>query len=338
MLKLEDLFAKAPLKGVVSIYNEDHSNLAPFAFVLNVAKLSGDSSVEIAPKAFLRRAKPEEIKFALDLLSGLFGKHFDSSLWETRRPKTGSGKYEKLPKSQWRYFVIELEQDFKKLALLEEALALAPNGIEIGFLRLNTTLKGNKLSTCVYHPPRLYQSLSTLYEQVHSIEGVSKTVSKHDGAKISEVYTRLEAHNHGVLDLNRTIGLLLELQDLPFFSPLQILGYFAVLESLLSHQPKPEDPYDSITRQIKKKLSLLNNRWSPKLDYSRFGTAGHDKIWGQMYSYRSAIAHGAIPDFKSNLLLLGSSENADVLIRDTVKQTIRQALIEPQLLADLYEC
>jgi hypothetical protein len=57
-----------------------------------------------------------------------------------------------------------------------------------------------------------------------------------------------------------------------------------------------------------------------------------------MYAYRSAIAHGAKPDFKSKLQVLKTAKNADELIKQTVKKTISQALAEPQLLADLHEC
>jgi len=41
---------------------------------------------------------------------------------------------------------------------------------------------------------------------------------------------------------------------------LKILGYFGVLERLLSHAPQPNDSADSITRQLKRNLKLLNNR------------------------------------------------------------------------------
>ena len=128
------------------------------------------------------------------------------------------------------------------------------------------------------------------------------------------------------------------MKDLPPFSPLQILGYFAILESILTRQPNPDDRYDSITRQITQKLALLNRRWYPALDYTNFGKATHDKVWSKMYAYRSAIAHGTTPDFKSQLSALGTADNANILIGDAVKQTIRQALMEPELLADLHNC
>lgn len=117
--------------------------------------------------------------------------------------------------------------------------------------------------------------------------------------------------------------------DVPRFSPLQILGYFAVLESILTHAPNPDDRYDSITRQIKQKLALLNGRWRPPLDYSAFSGLSHDKVWSKMYAYRSAIAHGATPNFDGELSALGKAENSNVLISEAVRKTICQALEEP---------
>jgi hypothetical protein len=149
----------------------------------------------------------------------------------------------------------------------------------------------------------------------------------------------LATHDNGILDLDKIFRLIFQLKDLPRFSPLQILGYFAVLESILTHAPNPEDRYDSITRQIKQKLALLNKRWNPPLDYSAFPKLSHDKVWSKMYAYRSAIAHGSTPNFAAgDLSALGKAENANLLISAAVRKTICHALEEPQLIADLQNC
>jgi hypothetical protein len=106
----------------------------------------------------------------------------------------------------------------------------------------------------------------------------------------------------------------------------------------LTHAPNPDDRYDSITRQIKQKLALLNKRWNPPLDYSAFPALSHHKVWSKMYEYRSAIAHGSTPNFVGELSALGKAEDANLLISEAVKKTIYQALKEPQLLADLQDC
>jgi hypothetical protein len=336
MLDLNTIFKKQTPGKVVSVYNDD-VKLKPFAFVLNISELLVGPTVEIAPGHTLRKANTEEVKFIKETINNLFGKHF-SEIWEERRPKSGSGQYAHLPAKQWRYFVIEFGSEIDNSDLLEETLAIAPFGLEVGLTLLRAKLNGLVVSVCVYRTPHLFQSLSALYRAFHSKDGIVNTLAESDGQQISDVYKKLEAHDHKILDLHRTIELVLELKDLPSFSPLQILGYFAILESVLTHQPNPDDRYDSITRQITNKLALLNKRWLPQLDYKSFGGATHDKIWPKMYAYRSSIAHGGIPDFKSQLCLLKTAMNANVLIRDAVKHTVRHALVEPQLLADLRNC
>ena len=121
-------------------------------------------------------------------------------------------------------------------------------------------------------------------------------------------------------------------------SPLLFLGYFAILESLLTHQPKPADTIDSITRQVKRKIILLDNRWQPRIDYSPFPKSAPERIWSVMYSYRSCLAHGGDPDFKKELHLLVDGNSALRLLRQTVKAVLRPTLVEPQLILDLRNC
>ena len=84
--------------------------------------------------------------------------------------------------------------------------------------------------------------------------------------RIKELSRLLESHDHEVIDLKRLIGQLQHLKGLSRFSPLQFFGHFAILEALLAHKPQPTDQYQAITRQLKTKVALLDNLWSPRLD------------------------------------------------------------------------
>src|SRR5262249_45744081 len=131
---------------------------------------------------------------------------------------------------------------------------------------------------------------------------------------------------------------MLDLEALPHQSPLCYLGYFGILESLLTHQPRKTDTIDSITRQIIKKVALLDNRWKPRIDYGPFKGAKPETVWSAMYSYRSCLAHGGKPDFKNELQLLDNHEVALALVKQTTKSVLRQSLLESQLIADLRNC
>ena len=338
MFDLDKIFGVTPRGTVLSTYNGDVAIPRPFCFVLNVAGTGKDGAIEVAPGQMLRCATNEEIKFIKEMIESLFGRHFGASLWESQRPKSGRGKYRTRPANQWRYFVIELDLAFEDFDLLEQASTIARCGLEIGFAVSRTTFEKLELAASIYRPPQLFQSLTALSEVHHSEIGGGKTIAKSDGKDVAEIYARLKLHDHSLLDLRRILIQLLELKDLPHFSPLQILGYFAILESILTHQPNPEDRYDSITRQITQKLALLDRRWQPPLNYADFGAAKHETIWSKMYAYRSAIAHGTAPDFSSKLSILKSAECANLLIKETVKQVIRHSLVEPTLIADLHNC
>jgi len=186
-------------------------------------------------------------------------------------------------------------------------------------------------------PACLYHALSALYLAHTGRDKLLLPVGNAEGSQINDVFRLMAEHDHGILELTGVGELLLDLKDLPHFSPLQILGYFAILESVLTHQPRPDDRYESLTRQITNKLALLNKRWNPSFDYRPLGGATHEKIWPQMYAYRSAIAHGNKLDFKTKLALLKNADVANALIIDAVKKTIRQAYVEPRLVKDLHD-
>ena len=119
-------------------------------------------------------------------------------------------------------------------------------------------------------------------------------------------------------------------------TPLYVLGVFAVLESLLTHDP--HGGYDSLTHQIKTKMALLDSRFSERLDYSKFGTARADKIWARLYAFRSALAHGQQFDFVRDRVLLKDDRTVVRFLDEATKALLRHALQEPQLITDLRAC
>jgi hypothetical protein len=133
-------------------------------------------------------------------------------------------------------------------------------------------------------------------------------------------------------------------------SILKHLGYFAIIESLLSHSPKPNDSMDSISRQLKRNLILLNNRPNGYVDLmlDSFNGASAETIINKLYAYRSSIAHGGRgkteldllyqlrkPDEKDKELRLTKNQWIACYIRKLTKGVLLHALLEPQLINDL---
>jgi len=129
------------------------------------------------------------------------------------------------------------------------------------------------------------------------------------------------------------------LRHLDTSSEFVVIGLFAIIEMLITHNPKLEDRGDSITHQMQTKIPLLSRRFKRELPtHSYFGDADDAKIWTAMYAYRSAVAHGGVADFTKKLSLLKNPENANNYLRLAVRSLLRQAFEEPELYRDLKKC
>ena len=131
-----------------------------------------------------------------------------------------------------------------------------------------------------------------------------------------------------------------ELRDVPMDSPLRHLGYFIVIEALLTHAPAPGDSADTLSRQMQTKLPLLSNRMLyrgdvpiPFTDLDRH--ASTMTLIKALYSYRSAIAHGEVPTFDGTQSILGSREKVGAFLETATRRLLREAAFEPQLVTDL---
>lgn len=305
-----------------------------FAFVMNVSQLVDAPSYALAPGHELRRATNDEITIIKDTLKQL-GPPPPAQylhLWECRWPVQGN--VEILPEPEWRYFVIAFRGSNITVSELENAFDLAPLELEVGFTILNGVFGGQASRGVGWHPGRLFHVL-----QFASVDDTFfLDISMAEIIEVCTLRSQLQKHDNRLVDIKRLAAQLKDLKALPHHSPLRFLGYFGILESLLTHAPKPSDPYDSITRQVKRKVALLDNRWTRRIDYAAFGGGSQDMIWSKMYAYRSQIAHGGGLDLTGEMKVLGSHQVALRLIKETAKAVIRQALSEPQLLVDLREC
>ncbi len=309
-----------------------------FGFVMNVASL-GAESFTLAPGHVLRRAASDEITFIKSTVEGLGGSSdpYRKLLWEGQWPVTYGRRVEDLPDSKWRYFVIEFEgSNAVGLSDIQVASDLAPVELEIGFHALFNPTSGNGIGL---HQDRFFQVLAECELAMHKRDaGYFVKVSGDAAEDIAKICAQLRSEDRRIAEVKSAANRIGDLKTLPSHSPLRFLGYFAILESLLTRPPSPSDPYDSITRQVQTKLALLNNRFDRKIDYSRFRGAAAETVWARMYAYRSSLAHGSVPSFVGDLSILESHARALWLLKHTVKAVIRHALVEPQLILDLRDC
>jgi hypothetical protein len=310
-----------------------------YAFVLNVSKLTGAESFTLAPGHEPRRGTPEEVSTIRTVLQQ-YMQPPQFLVWEHRLEKESTWTRMTDEEEKWQYFVISFQGLNSTLVEIEDALSLAPLELKVAFTVVTKLVPESPLEHLfgpgvLIHPGRFFYltqgGLPFLYTPLLEV-GAS------DVTEMVLLHQQIRQHDDRLLDVKRLIGQLHGLEALPPDSPLFFLGYFAVLESLLVHPPKPTDPYDSITRQVKQKIALVSRRSKFAVDYGSFGEARSDTVWTKMYKYRSELAHGGAPTFTEELQALGTHSRALHLLRQTVKMLIRQALVEPQLIADLREC
>jgi hypothetical protein len=296
-----------------------------FVAMMNVSGIVGGQELQIVPDHVLRRAGDKEITFIKTVVDQFYTGPLRSipNPWESRQH--ANGIIEQLPREEWKYFVIAFQGSNQNMIDLEYAFVLCPWEIKVGFTVIQRS---------AYHAGRLFEMLDS---NAYAIpEMIEVTQSQIQG--VASIYRRIQEFGHESLDVRRTASQIQDLDALPTRSNVKFLGYFAILESLLVHEPKGTDPYESITRQVKQKLALLDNRWNPRMDLSIFGKASSETIWGKMYDYRSSLAHGNEPNFKKDLQVLKDRRSALALLRFAVKAIARQALLEPQLVSDLKNC
>ncbi|MBW6417306.1 HEPN domain-containing protein [Celeribacter sp. PS-C1] len=128
-------------------------------------------------------------------------------------------------------------------------------------------------------------------------------------------------------------------------SDMKVLGYFSIIEGLLSHSPKSSESADSISRQLKRNLILIENRLPASEPIGLIGKDGTQpsKFISNMYSYRSDLAHGNSSTTTENALAksLGIEKGPDretgidSFLRTLVRRILKQSLREPQLITDL---
>jgi hypothetical protein len=297
------------------------------AVVLRVCDVVVALPREILPHHILRRptdAEIERIREAVARYAGGGDRHlcFESERIESDFVTTQD-------RTRWRYLVVDVEEGIagpvnEGLIAIERASTLTPVELRLG-LHLHpaggTGMTGwggaDKffLLQPWYRPETLDKQL---LDEIATIERKSREIGL-SHPKIA-----------------RAIDILYGLGALHPSQPLYVLGLFSVIESILTHNPTGD--HDTLGRQIKTKIALLDRRFKNRLDYSVFGKSDPDKVWTSLYKFRSCIAHGSYASFLDGLRLLKDATAARAFLEVATKRLLRHALDEPDLVSDLQRC
>lgn len=282
---------------------------------------------EVHAGCIIERASAATQQFLSELVGSLL--FWNANPFETERDPE-SKKVRPLPQTDWRYFILRKADDhipvsvLKAASLIEPSIYLGPRFSNIGGRGSIGSSPG--IQNHYWSPHRWWNSGKTVTDQ---------TIV--DWGNVAGLLAGVEARHP---EIGRSVHMfwILGGND-PTVDRLTVLGYFMVIESLLTHRPDPKDPTDSIGRQIRSKMKLLGNRMASALDYRVFSEVEVGKVWSLLYDYRSALAHGGLPDFKSGKLQRLRDEQTVILFLQTAcRRLLRQAVIEPSLCADLKDC
>lgn len=315
--------------------NTSGSDYSGFAFVVNPLELPASTPFELMSGHFLQRARDEQvevIKRALATTGPYFGLDVTGLLYEMEsvEMKTASGiqgEYRPLPRDRWRYNVVTFAPNNAHIHEIEEASNLTDAPLNAPLLFFNQGGRGG-------HAGRIANFFANWSFSVKPLK-----VSDSEIGEIKVVFEAVRSVERDYPELRRAIRMFASLGSLPPHSDFHVLGLFMIIEMLITHNPKLEDRGDSITHQMKSKVPLLSRRFSRPLNYHKyFGQSAEDEVWEALYGYRSAIAHGGIPDFKKKYKVLRDTETAKSLLEEAVRALLRHSLNEPQLYRDLREC
>lgn len=315
-----------------------------FIVILNLGNVIPDESVELVPKFTLRRATSGEVELIKPLLASHMTIGDLAELFEKQKvvmvdsEKEYQAILEPLPLDRHRYFVIacqEKSDDLKpNLAAIRVAAMLSSSGLILG-PTIETKASGILTG---------WDSVS-LFNYFYGISPLGKTniFVNFDTAKLMEfcsIYELWTKHDNDAFDLLSRINEFQGLRRLERNSKFLVLGCFSIIESIITHKPDPKDPYESLTRQICRKMILLSKRFNEPFDYSKFKEPDAIKIWKMLYHYRSIIAHGDTADFKKDkdLRPLQGQDVVLTFLHTTTRLLLLQALKEPVLIKDLREC
>ncbi|MFG3620819.1 hypothetical protein [Nocardia sp. NPDC047654] len=321
------------------------SRMVQIGMVLNDLSDDLEFPVDMGNGWSLDRATPEEVAHIKrefnsigQIAKGGGSRNFHYLPYESKPHIQESGAlwrdYSPNP-SDWRYTVIRLLSesmtDFWKVV---EALRISEAGIRIG-------------GWIGFTPGQTqYQTTINYIESIHYLDWIHARwlPQTPDLAHVREVAAlRWQLDDNRFPSIAKAMKLFLQLDQMADNYDAKLLGHFAVLESLLSHQPNPNDPVDSISRQLKRNLILLDHRMpqGQGLGLSAFKEASAEQVIGKLYSVRSAAAHGG--DNKTALEWLNKRKPEDWGLMDTIQQFVMKitarvlvaALKEPQLVTDL---
>mgnify|MGYP000241327039 CR=1 FL=1 len=314
-----------------------------FIFISNYLLIEAKLPFEIIPNHLIKRANKEQIERIQNFFVqyGHSDKLFYGFKLKTSKEQNSWSIKPDYPLTieNSRYYIIEAGSNNFQFHKLQSALWLCKKRIHaditFGFVQNQLTGGGNFVSFQNY-----FSSYEYIINLAESEANQTNTISEHDLLEIRELYNLITTlDKKKFIFSGRAVVEYNNLKSLPIEAEIRKLIYFIIWESLLTHKPDPKDPTDSITRQLKGKISLVNNRLEDKIDlHNLCGETKLDTIIKALYNYRSDLIHTGYSSFIGKKSILKNKKNVELILDEITTKLIKGALREPQLIYDLKKC
>jgi len=305
------------------------------SFLITKTDLKLQEPYKIDLEHCIRRATKKEVSDIERLIIPYTRLSMDSSAYVSpyRLFRQEDRSIQELPESKWHYWVLENKKEHLPPPELINAFLLSNPELDFG---PSISYKNSKLFG--FSPPNYYD--------IHKLRGIlfniDDTVSISNDLLefVSNCYLNIKDIGDRQPFITDAITRYRQSRSLVQGANLKIVGYFSVIELLITHSPRLNESLDSITHQLVSKIILLSKQYNnPVCPEDYFGSITTKKLWKKLYSFRSAIAHGGNAKFSEREFeSLAGMKNVEEFLRENIKQLILLALIKPDFLIDLKEC
>jgi len=310
-----------------------------FGVVLNDLSDEVPFPIDLGHGWVLDRATADEVPLVKEVLAPIALLKDPALPYEASVAVSGGGRFRErawdLNQTKWRYSVVRrVSVDAGDQHKLVQAFRIAPSDLYLnGWVRVDSGTNGTQQS--IDHVVSMHyfeRGLALGAPNDIDVDSLARTVN-----------LRYELDEEKFPGIAHAVNLFTQLDQVSDGSDVKFLGHFAVIESLLTHAPDPHDPVDSISRQLKRNLALLDHRMpiNQNLELDSFRDCTADQVISRLYSIRSAAAHGGNTQKDVEWLVgrkpghWGLFDSAHGMVRRMTQRVLLSALVEPQLVTDL---
>ncbi|GAA0637519.1 hypothetical protein GCM10009547_47380 [Sporichthya brevicatena] len=269
-----------------------------FGVVLNHVAIDSDLPWQIGGWT-LDRATRDEVDQFRELLIGFVSQPYAAGqpAQEFRLELEGNQvRPHPLAKEDWRYLVLRPTASAVHWQQLTEAARLANTELLVELWATQGPVRTSSGAP----------ALGTMYDQSQCVRFFSSfrsawpipTARPDSGELHALVELRAALDQTQYADIARLISDFRTLDVVPDPARIKLLGYFGVIEGLLTHNPALGDASDSISKQLQRNLAIVNSilpdGFSTHLE--EFAGATLSQVTSELYNYRSRIAHGGSGD------------------------------------------